>query len=206
MLHFYHHPMSPYSKKVFFLLEESRQAYDLQVVALEKRDHRKASYLSMNPAGRVPSITDGDFALHESNAIIRYLTRKFALHDLYPQSLRDQAEVDMWWEFSTNHINKPLMDVVWHKSMAVQFGWKPDHAILGKAITNLERDMPVLENHLLGRHYLIGHDLTLADINLMPFVYGGLKLLGEDHFPAVRAWRDLVATRQAWHNVVAYGG
>ena len=206
MLHFYHHPMSPYSQKVFFLLEEAGRPYDLQTVALEKRDHRKATYLSVNPEGRVPAIKDGDFSLHESTAVMRYLTRRFELHDLYPHSLQDQAEVDLWWEFCSHHINKPLLDVLWHRIMAVQFGWKPDYSALHKAETYLNRDLPVLEQHLLGRHYLVGPSLTLADINLMPFAHSGLKLMGEDRFPAIRAWRDLVGSRQSWHNVTAYGG
>lgn len=206
MLHFYHHPMSPYSQKVFFLLEEAGKPYDLQMVALEKRDHRRAPYLSVNPAGRVPAIKDGDFSLHESNAVMRYLTRRFELHDLYPYSLQDQAEVDMWWEFCSHHINKPMIDIVWHRVMAVKFGWKPDYAVLHKAELCLERDLPLVEQHLTGRHYLAGPSLTLADINLLPFAFSGLKLLGEDRFPALCAWRDLVASRQSWHNVIAYGG
>lgn len=206
MLHFYHHPMSPYSQKVFFLLEEAGKPYDLQMVALEKRDHRTPYYLSLNPAGRVPAIKDGDFLLHESNAILRYLTRRFELHSLYPNGLQDQAEVDMWWEFCSHHINKPLMDVVWHRMMATQFGMKPDLTVLQRANASLERDLPVLERHLQSRNYLAGASLTLADINLMPFAHHGLKLAGEDHYPALRRWRDLIAARQAWHNVVAYGG
>jgi glutathione S-transferase len=206
MLHFYHHPMSPYSQKVFFLLEEAGKAYDLQMIALEKRDHRKPPYLSVNPAGRVPSIKDGDFIIHESNAIMRYIVRRFDLHAYYPCSLRDQAEVDMWWEFCSHHINKPLMDIVWHRVMAAQYGWRADPFIIHRAETSLEKDLPVLERHLEGRHFMVGGELSLADINLMPFVHHGLALLGDEKFPAVARWRDLVSTRQAWRNVAAYSG
>jgi hypothetical protein len=68
MIHFYHHPLSPYSRKVFFLLEESRLAYDLQVVSLERREQRAPEYLAVNPSGRVPAIRDGELPLGESNA------------------------------------------------------------------------------------------------------------------------------------------
>lgn len=206
MLHFYHHPMSPYSQKIFFFLEEAGKAYDLQMIALERKDHRKEPFLSVNPAGRVPAIKDGDFIVHESNAILRYLVRRFELHDFYPFSLHDQAEVDMWWEFCSHHINKPLMDVVWHRTMAKQYGWKPDPVILRKAEISLDRDLPMLEQHLQSRNFLVGASLTLADINLMPFVHHGLKLLGDEKFPSVTRWRELIGTRQAWRNVAAFSG
>ena len=95
MLHFFHHPQSPFSRKVFFLLEEAGVAYDLQVVSLERREQRSHQYLEINPSGRVPAIRDGDFTLGESNAILRYLVRRFNLHSFYPHGLRDQAVVDM---------------------------------------------------------------------------------------------------------------
>ena len=36
-----------------------------------------ADYLAMNPNGRIPTIRDGDFVLWESNAIVRYLCRRY---------------------------------------------------------------------------------------------------------------------------------
>jgi glutathione S-transferase len=206
MLHFFHHPQSPFSRKVLFLLEESGRPYDLRMVALEKREQRSADYLAMNPSGRVPTIQDGDFNLSESNAILRYLVRRYDLHQLYPSGLREQAMIDMWWEFCSNHINRPMMDLAWHKLMIQKYGGTPDSAVIAKAEANLARDLPVLERHLLGRHFLLGSELSLADINLMPFAAYAKDLFRVDAFPAFQAWTQLVSARQAWRNVVAYSG
>jgi glutathione S-transferase len=206
MLHFFHHPLSPFSRKVFFLLEEAGRPFDLRTVALETRQHRTPDYLAVNPSGRVPTISDGEFNLSESNAILRYLVRRFELHRVYPVGLQEQATVDMWWEFCSNHINRPMMDLAWHKLLVQKYGGKSDAAIIAKAESSLARDLPVLERHLLGRHYLVGHDLTLADINLMPFAAYAKDLLKSDEFPAFQAWTRLVGSRQAWRNVVAYSG
>ena len=206
MLHFYHNAMSPYSKKVFFLLEESKKPYDLQVVALERGEHKKAHYLLINPAGRVPAIKDGDLVVTESNAILRYLTRKLALNQIYPAPLTDQAEVDMMWEFCSHHINKPLLDLMWNKHWARKFGREPQGQVIDAAEKYLKRDLPVLESHLLGRHYLCGPDLTLADINLMPFAQLAKDVISLQNYPAFSAWVELVSARQSWRNVVAYSG
>lgn len=203
MLRFYHHPQSPYSQKIFFLLEEAASPYELELVALERREHRSALYKALNPSARVPAIKDGDFKLFESNAIIRYLTRRLDLHDTYPVGLQDQAQVDQWWEFCSHHINRPFLDLTWHKSLVFKYGGRPDVSIISRAERDLARDLPVLEQHLTGRHYIVGPTLSLADINLMPFAYYGSQFIALDRWPALQAWIHLVSQRQAWKNVVA---
>ena len=160
----------------------------------------------LNPAGRVPAIKDGEFSLAESNAILRYLTRKYQLHQFYPTDVEEQAQVDMWWDFCSNHINRPLIDLAWNKLMATRYGGKADVTVMAKAEKNLERDLPVLETQLQGRNYLVTANLTLADINLMPFAVYAKDVIRLDAFPAFKAWISRIEERQAWKNVVAYSG
>ena len=206
MLHFYHHPQSPYSRKVFFLLEEAHHPFDLKVVALERKENRLSGYLSVNPQGRVPAIVDGDVTLSESNAILRYLTRRLDLYQLYPSGLKEQAETDMWWEFCSNHINRSLLDLAWHRLMIKKYGGQPDLSVILKAEKNLKRDLPVLERHLSGRNYMSGPDLSLADINIMPFAAYAKDVIRLDDYPAFAAWIDRVGRRTAWQTVVTYSG
>jgi glutathione S-transferase len=206
MLHFFHHPMSPYSRKVFMLLEEARHPFDLRIVALEKREQRSLSYLEINPSGRVPAIIDGSFILSESNAIVRYLVRKYSLHALYPVGLQEQAEIDMWWEFCNNHINRPLIDLAWQKILIKKYGGQPDDAVIERANKSLSRDLPVLNGRLMGRNYLCGSELSVADINLIPFASYADQVLNLDQFPYFKSWIGLVSSRQSWRNVVAYSG
>jgi glutathione S-transferase len=206
MIHFYHHPLSPYSRKVFFLLEESRLAYDLQVVSLERREQRTTEYLAVNPSGRVPAIRDGEFSLGESNAILRYLVRRFRLDQFYPVGLQEQALVDMWWEFCSVHINRPLIDLAWNRIMVKKFGGQPDFGVIAKAEKNIARDLPVLERHLLGRNFMFGHELSIADMNLMPFASYARDVLPMREFPMFDAWISRVGSRSSWKTVSTYSG
>ena len=42
-----------------------------------KGEHRTPEYLALNPHGRVPTLTEGDFVLTESPAILSYLGHRF---------------------------------------------------------------------------------------------------------------------------------
>jgi glutathione S-transferase len=206
MLHFFHHPQSPFSRKVFFLLEEAKLPFDLRVVSLESKQQRTPEYLEMNPSGRVPVIRDGEFSLAESNAILRYLVRRYKLDNFYPSGLTEQAALDMWWEFCSAHINKPLIDLAWNKIMVKKYGGQVDHAAITKAEKGLARDLPVLEHHLMGRRFLAGPTLTLADINLMPFAVYAADVLPLRDFPYFEAWIKKVGERPAWATVARYSG
>jgi len=75
--------------------------HEIKVVDLSKGKHKAEDFLKVNPRGSVPSITDGDFSLGESNAILRYLfaTRDLPEH-LYPKDPEVRGHVDMWMDYA----------------------------------------------------------------------------------------------------------
>jgi glutathione S-transferase len=204
MLHFYHHPKSPYSQKILLLLELSGHPYDLKLIQLESGEHRKAGYRDINPFARVPAIRDGEFYLSESNAIIRYLVRKWNLHDLYPTSLEDQAKVDMWWEYCSNHINRPLLDLVWNKFLAAHYRSPSEPSQIERAYKYLYRDLPVLDRQLGKQSFLCTSSLSMADVNLMPFASYGPRVLTMQNYPHLTKWLEKMQDHQAWRNVLAF--
>ena len=47
-------------------------------------------YLALNPNGRIPTLRDDGFVLWESNAIVRYLSRRYGRGTLWPEAERLQ--------------------------------------------------------------------------------------------------------------------
>jgi glutathione S-transferase len=62
---------------VQWYLEELAISYEFVLLDMQNAEHRKPEFLFINPMGKVPAITDGDFALWESGAILLYLDEKY---------------------------------------------------------------------------------------------------------------------------------
>jgi len=66
------------------LLEELGADYDLHVVNFKKKEQRDASYLKVNPMGKVPAILHGDALVTEQPAVYTFLADLYADKGLAP--------------------------------------------------------------------------------------------------------------------------
>jgi glutathione S-transferase len=74
-------------------LEETGAPYEAQRIDIAKGEHRAATYLAINPRGRVPvlRLEDGDI-LTENVAILAYLGQRFPEVGLLPQDAARRAQ------------------------------------------------------------------------------------------------------------------
>ena len=58
------------------------------------------AYLAINPMAELPTLTDGDLNLWESNAILQYAADAAGPSAAYPQDLKVRADINRWllWE------------------------------------------------------------------------------------------------------------
>jgi glutathione S-transferase len=73
MIDFYYGSGSPYAWRAWLALEHKALPYELHVLSFSAGDLKTDAFRAINPRGKVPAITDGDFALAESAAIVDYL-------------------------------------------------------------------------------------------------------------------------------------
>ena len=76
MLTLYHHP-GACSLAPHIALEEIGVPFAAKRINLLAGEHQTPDYLAINPHGRVPALTDGDFVLTEGPAILSYLGHRF---------------------------------------------------------------------------------------------------------------------------------
>ena len=155
---------------------------------------RTEDFLKLNPSGQVPAVIlpDGR-ALSQSNAIIVYLAG-LADSALLPTDLYERAKVNEWlfWE---QYSHEPCIAV---RRFQKSFLGKDDDELDPQLLTRGRRALGQMELALQGASYLVGDELTVADIALVAYTRvaheGGFDL---SEFPAVRAWvarveRDLL--------------
>ena len=148
-----------------------------------KRETRTPQFLKLNGAGQVPTVEfDDGRTLAESNAIIRYLARG---SDLIPADAFAAAKMDEWlfWE---QYSHEPYVAVC-------RFQMK----YLGKPASDLDPDkvkrgyaaLARMEHQLAAAQFLVGDNLTLADVSLLAYTRlaheGGFHL---DGYASVRRW------------------
>jgi len=88
-------------------LEETGERYELARVDLAANQQNSPDFVRLNPKARVPVLTDGDWALTEAPAILRYIAARHPAAGLWPWDPREEARCAEWlgWLSSTVHVS-----------------------------------------------------------------------------------------------------
>ena len=163
-------------------LEEIQVPYEFVLLDMQAGANREPEFLAINPIGKVPAITDGDFKLWESGAILLYLASKYGQ---MPASLEKQAEITQWVLFA--------------------------NATLGPGIfveASRERETPRLLtplNEIFQRQpFLTGEEFTVADVavgSILAYIPMMLKL-DLSPYPAVVDCIKRLSERPAFQKAI----
>ncbi|MBW4708215.1 glutathione S-transferase [Roseobacter sp. YSTF-M11] len=154
--------------------------YELIDVDLANGAHKAEPFLSLNPAGQVPVLEDGDTVITDSNAILVYLARKYA-PDWLPASPVMEAQVQRFLSLAAGEIaNGPAA-----ARLITVFGAALD-ADRCKAVATIALNR--LEQHLQNREWLVGARPSIADVAIYSYTAhapeGNISL---EEYPNVRA-------------------
>ena len=121
------------------------------------------AFLAMNPHGRIPVLQDDKATVWESHAILRYLAARHGGERFWPQSPGARSLADRWMDWSQTALQPDFLHrVFWgfYRTPAEKRNWKAIDAALARCA----EDFAQLERQLEGRRFLLGDELTLADI------------------------------------------
>ncbi len=90
--------------RVRLLLSLFGKPYEKVTVNMRAGENRTPEYLALNPRGQVPVLTDGDFTVWDSQAILVYLARAYGGEKWLPTDARGMAEVMQWMAVSENEV------------------------------------------------------------------------------------------------------
>ena len=168
-------------------------------IDLFKRESRTPAFLKLNPHGLTPVLEDGDTIIWEASAINLYLAEK-ASSNLVGRTPSEKLEVLQWmfWSGEQWRIFSTILFNEW--AGATLMGEPKNDAIVQLAMTNIRNAATVLESHLATRKFIVGAELTLADIDIAaPFSQYKRTGAPFEEFPNLVAWQQrLLDTVPAW--------
>ena len=150
------------SLRCTWALEEVGAAYDYQHVWMIKGEGQSPAFKTINPAGKVPVLTDGDMTLTESVAIVMYVAETFSDTTLMPANVRQRAEVFRWIFFVVTEVEPHLWAIAQHRFTLPEDKRVP--AVEATCIWQLQRQLRVFEKTLSTRPFIAGDDFSAADI------------------------------------------
>lgn len=162
---------------------------------------RSPSFLVVNPNRQVPSLVDGDLALHESLGINLYLARKFG-GPLAPATVAEEGQMIQWTLWAATTAEPHTIQVLYHrvgKPLAER-----DPAIANAAVEALRAPFAVLDGALAKTGFIVGNRFTAADINVAEVIRYAMPapelFEGARH---VKAWLDACHSRPAFKAMMA---
>jgi glutathione S-transferase len=155
----------------------------------------------MNPNGRVPTIDDDGFVLWESNAIVRYLARKYGGGRLSPPTLEVYACADRWMDWATTTMAPLMTPLFWGHIRTVPE--RRDRKALEELRLQMEHVIQMLDTNVATKGYVAGDELTIGDIPVGCFVYRWYALpMQHGSHPHVAAWYARLSDRPAYRKHV----
>jgi len=200
MIRFYFHP-TPNPAKIALFLEETGLAYEAIPVDTRKGEQHSSVFRAINPNGKVPAIIDGDgpggveTTVFDSTAILLYLAEKSG--NLLGAA-QDRPALLSWLMFIASGLG-PYSGQAVHFQTAAPGGL--DYAV-NRYRREAARHYQVINDHLVGREFIVGSAYSIADISAWGWVDRASRVFkGSESpladYPEVARWFMQIDARPA---------
>ncbi|MGR3761956.1 glutathione S-transferase family protein [Roseobacteraceae bacterium NS-SX3] len=184
--------------KPLIFLYEADVHYELSAVDFSKKEQKAPEYLKLNPNGRIPTIVDrsnNGFAVFESGAILWYLAEKYGR--FRSEDPKERSQTHQWLMFQMGGIGPMMGQAMYFQRIARPNGHDDPYAIK-RYVDESRRLLEVLDSRLQGREWLVGEEMSIADIATYPwarsYFWAGVDVSGLD---TLNAWLARVDARPA---------
>ena len=198
-----HHLNDSRSQRILWLLEELGLPYEIERYQRDAKTRLAPPELkAVSPLGKSPVITDDGKPVIESGAIIDYIIRRHGNGRLQPDHATPAYdEYVQWLHYAEGSAMLPLMLHLYVSRLG-----EAGAPLMPRIESELANHLGHLESALQGREFLVGGELTGADVQ-MSFVG---ELAGRYNkwagFPAMDAWIRRLQARPAYQAAMERGG
>ena len=227
----YSGPLSLFTAKVRIALDEKGLEYENKHFNLRASEHKTPEYLKLNPNGYVPTLVHDGFVVCESVVINEYIDDAFPTPPFKPADAKGRARMRGMTKFidaaifpSTGIVSLSIafhyqyspeaqekrakLQPAWYEQfLQVQKG--TENPAFPAAIKRLDKMLADMEKALTdsGGPWLLGKDISLADIGYAPYVtrLDHLKFLSHmiAKRPKTAAWYEAMKARKPYEDALA---
>jgi glutathione S-transferase len=164
-------------------------------------------FMAMNPHGRIPVINDNGTIVWESHAILRYLAACYGRGTFWTDDAAKRSLSDRWMDWSQTALQPDfLIGVFWgfYRTPEPQ----RDLPEIKKSIDRCASHFQLLDRVLAGQQFMLGNQLSLADITIGTNLYRYFNIeIERPALPNVEEWYRRLQDRPAYrkHVMVPFG-
>lgn len=164
---------------------------------LDAPDFRK-----MNPHGRIPVLIDGETVVWESHTILRYLAARYGSGTFWSDDPAERSQAERWMDWAQTALQPDfLRGVFWGYYRTPE--QDRDMAAVQRMIERCAAYVRLLDEVLAGRSYLLGDELSLADIPAGTNLYRYFNIdIDRPEVPNVERWYAALQERPAYREHV----
>jgi glutathione S-transferase len=198
-----HHLDDSRSQRILWLLEELGILYQ---IIQHKRDLKTRlappELKQLHPLGKSPVIEDNGRVIAESGAIIDYVLRKYGSRRLQPDPSDTRYDEYVHWMHYAEGSGMPALII---RINVARVG-----VAAGPALARLDSEIALhlgyLNSALNGRPYVLGDELSAADIQLSFIGELAAARFGISGYPNIEAWVKRFQSRPAYRAALTKGG
>ncbi|MEL6475356.1 MAG: glutathione-dependent disulfide-bond oxidoreductase [Pseudomonadota bacterium] len=207
------HPIQLYSLatpngvKVTVMLEELLELghtgaeYDAWLINISEGDQFSSGYVEINPNSKIPVMVDRSgpepVRIFESGSILVHLAEKFGA--FLPEDGAKRTETFNWlfWQMgSAPYLGGGFGHFYAYAPVKIEYA-------IDRFAMEAKRQLDVLEKNLADREYMIGDELTIADMAIAPWygalakglLYDAKEFLSVHEYKNVIRWTDQLMAR-----------
>jgi len=194
--------MSTYVWSARLALAEKGVTHELVDVRFGK--HREEPHLSRQPFAKVPAFEHDDFALYETQAIMRYVDERFAGTPLQPEDVHEWSVMNQIIGIVDAYAWPAIAGaILFNRVLVPRFlGGNADEAVIQAALPRARLCLAEIDRLMAAHRFLAADFVSLADLMVVPLLYY-FERVPDGHgpmaeHPKLRNWLRQMETRQSF--------
>ena len=201
MLTVYHVPITR-SLRVLWLCQELELPHEVRTVDFGAAYRASPEWRALNPVGKVPAMTDGNFTMFESGAMVQYLLDRYGQGRLQPAPGTEAHGLYLQWSwFAEATYARPIGEIVNHRRAFGADGEIP--AVVEEMKGRVRLCSEAVDRALQGRDYLLGDHFSAADIMMGYSVMLAQRFSSTEGLDALNGYWARLSARPAWQRAAA---